>query len=388
MFRHRSSVPLPVHGRDHIRYAAAYIHSSVRRVWIEDGAWWVETSEHVDHGLIDAGLARLTARFGNTELPDPASLFAIPLPAGAVGTPVDQAAFRQIIPGLFVLRPPYSDLLRFVDWAMLARFARPFKAREETYPNVIPVELMALTNHLTAFPEHLHFVSHLTEDLGVLDSFATRMRVEPAPPQAQELATARLVHNPSTCYHCYASRQGAELDDNEVVTAVTRCHRFESANHSDPGRLMEFALREVIFVGDPDFVRSTRLACLDLIRDWAEAWGLAGELMGANDPFFTDDYTVKASHQHRMAMKYEFRAVLPDSGRTLAVLSSNLHSATFGKSFDITVKGRRANTGCIGFGLERLVLALTSQHGTDPACWPKGLRADYQTWQAADPLSP
>ena len=51
-----------------------------------------------------------------------------------------------------------------------------------------------------------------------------------------------------------------------AVTALASCHRYESANHRQLGRLMEFSLREVIFLGAPEFVRDTREKCLNLIE--------------------------------------------------------------------------------------------------------------------------
>lgn len=388
--RIRSKVAVPEHGRDLVRYAAAYIHPAVRRVWIEDDAWWLESAVPLDQALVDDGFALLVRRFGNVALPPLVPSFTLPAPATltAPAAAIDPAAFYATAPGLFILRPPYSDLMRFLDWITLWRFARAFGARDEIYPNVIPIEQLALTQHLRAFPEHLHFIAHLREDLGVLEGFAARARATTGPvqPLPGELEQVALMHNPSTCYHCYAARRGSVLPGNEAVTAVTRCHRYESANHSDPGRLMEFTLREVVFLGSADYVRETRETTMRMIQDWATAWQLYGELLPANDPFFTDDYEAKAVHQHRLAMKYEYRAVLPGTGKTLAVLSSNLHAVTFGKAFDIRVGGMRANTGCLGFGLERLALAIVLQHGLDPAAWPEGLRRDWATWRAADAL--
>ncbi|MEY2406368.1 MAG: hypothetical protein QOG39_1284, partial [Acidimicrobiaceae bacterium] len=37
--------------------------------------------------------------------------------------------------------------------------------------------------------------------------------------------------------------------------------------------------------------------------------------------------------------------------------------------------GEVAHTACIGFGLERIALALIKTHGTDLASWPAGVRA-------------
>ena len=47
----------------------------------------------------------------------------------------------------------------------------------------------------------------------------------------------------------------------------------------------------------------------------------------------------------------------------------------FGHAFGIrTHEGEIATTACVGFGLERLVLALFSQHGFEPRRWPRAMR--------------
>jgi len=42
----------------------------------------------------------------------------------------------------------------------------------------------------------------------------------------------------------------------------------------------------------------------------------------------------------------------------------------FGKEFNITTaNGEFAHTACVGFGLERITLALLKKHGFDPEKW-------------------
>ena len=54
-----------------------------------------------------------------------------------------------------------------------------------------------------------------------------------------------------------------------------------------------------------------------------------------------------------------------------AISSSNCHLDHFGKEFNIkTSDGNFAHTACIGFGLERITLALLKKHGFDPEKWP------------------
>jgi hypothetical protein len=388
-------LPVPAHGARNVLYAAAFIDPAVQAVSLTDEGWRFRLAEAVAPERLEAGLRALIARFDAAETDEPAPLFQLEMP-GALKTRRGaavaelQAACQEIHPGLFVFRPPLSTLVRFLDHAILARFARPFDAVEECYPNAIPLKSLGRAHHLSSFPEHLHFLTHLREDLDVLDDFAAAARDNVAAdrPRLTEVSPVVLVQNPSTCYHCYAARAETEVADNTAITAITKCHRYEAANHSELGRLLEFSLREVIFLGTPDYVRATREKTLELTQALAEDWQLFGALAAANDPFFTSDFEAKAVHQRRLAMKFEYRAELPGQERMLAVMSSNLHGPTFSKSFAMRREGGGVlNTGCLGFGLERLALAIHAQHGADPAAWPSGLARDYQAWRKTDPLT-
>jgi seryl-tRNA synthetase len=188
--------------------------------------------------------------------------------------------------------------------------------------------------------------------------------------------------NPAVCYHCYASVENSKIEgDGFVVTARSRCHRYESGNHATLARLLDFTMREVIYVGKPDFVKSQREAASERLRKLVEHWGLTSWFETANDPFFTNDFEVKAAFQRQNEMKYELR--LPISTGSLAAASSNFHSVTFGKAFNILTGTRPACTGCTAFGLERWIYAVFSQLGLDPTQWPEGLRVDFAAWQAA-----
>ena len=146
---------------------------------------------------------------------------------------------------------------------------------------------------------------------------------------------------------------------------------------------MEFGLREVIFLGSPDFVRRTRKDCLDLIKNMATDWEIGGVLQTENDPFFTSDFDIKAEHQRKMKMKYEYRAFLEnDDAEGLAIMSSNLHGLTFSKTFNIKGEDWPVHSGCIGFGLERMLIAIISQHGSRPEFWPNKLRKEWSIWFA------
>ena len=58
-----------------------------------------------------------------------------------------------------------------------------------------------------------------------------------------------------------------------------------------------------------------------------------------------------------------------------AVCSFNYHQEHFGKLFDIALPdGSVAHTACLGFGLERVTLALFRRHGLDAREWPAAVR--------------
>ena len=244
------------------------------------------------------------------------------------------------------------------------------------------MSVLGLAEHLSSFPEHLQFLTHLAQDLDVIDAFAERAKTEKdgVTLSGVSMAPTVLAHNPSTCYHCYAARRDTEIESEIAVTAITKCHRFEASNHLEFGRLLEFSMREVIFIGSPGFVRQSQTATLGLIKEWASEWQLFGDLTASNDPFFTNEFVVKAAHQRRMAMKFEYRMTIPGNGGGLSVLSSNLHGVTLAKAFALKRRGGPVHTGCLAFGLERLALGIAAQHGIEPAAWPAPLARQFEAW--------
>jgi len=60
-----------------------------------------------------------------------------------------------------------------------------------------------------------------------------------------------------------------------------------------------------------------------------------------------------------------------------AVVSSNRHRDHFGSTFGLSTQdGVVAHSACVGFGMERIALALLRSHGPDPKSWPSDVRAN------------
>ena len=82
-----------------------------------------------------------------------------------------------------------------------------------------------------------------------------------------------------------------------------------------------------------------------------------------------------AVNQKEQKLKFEVLVPVISAEDPTAVCSFNFHQEHFGATFGIrTQDGNVANTACLGFGLERIVMALFKTHGFDPIEWPQDVR--------------
>jgi len=95
----------------------------------------------------------------------------------------------------------------------------------------------------------------------------------------------------------------------------------------------------------------------------------------ASDPFFGRGGRMLAVSQKEQKLKFEVLIPVISEEKPTAVCSFNYHQDHFGHTFDIkTGDGQTAHTACLGFGLERCVMALFRHHGCDVGAWPKEVR--------------
>lgn len=289
----------------------------------------------------------------------------------------------QVGPGHVVLRGTAARLLRTVEGKVLNEVASEFDAEHEIYPSTILCKTLDRVSHFTSFPEHVDFVSHLREDVDVLGDFAKRCREGGWAPEHHEgaMSPVDFAISPSCCYHCYESMENWSLArPGRATTMVVNCHRYEAGNLTTMSRLRSFHMREVVWVGHPEFVRQSRIKADQVLIQWAKDWELDCTFENANDMFFTDDYAVKASFQRQQEAKRELRMRIPFEDRSISCSSSNFHAATFGRAFNIKCDDRVATSACMGWGYERWVYAIFSQFGLDEAAWPRALLDDMKRY--------
>ena len=154
--------------------------------------------------------------------------------------------------------------------------------------------------------------------------------------------------SPAVCYCAYVGLAGRVLHSLTRLTAKGHCFRNES--ETQPGRRqIEFRMRELIFIGQPDQIGPALEGVETVVQRIAAAAGIDGSWEVGNDPFFLSTSRGRALMQRLLNTKREF--CLSDG---LAIASINRHQSFFGERFSIrTADGAFAHSACIAFGLDR-----------------------------------
>jgi seryl-tRNA synthetase len=181
-----------------------------------------------------------------------------------------------------------------------------------------------------------------------------------------------VVLTPAGCYPLYPTLKGDHSAKGRLMDVFSYCFRHEPS--VDPARMQMFRMREYVRIGKPADVMSWRSSWLDRGLQMMQELGLNVHIALANDPFFGRTGKMLAASQRDQELKYELVVPITSDENPTAVLSFNYHQELFGGLYGITIEGEVAHTGCVGFGMERVALALLKTHGLDPAAWPSAIR--------------
>ena len=191
--------------------------------------------------------------------------------------------------------------------------------------------------------------------------------------EKQEMTDIALT--PAACYPLYptVARRGPLPADGLVFDLNSYCFRHEPSK--EPTRMQMFRMREYVRVGTPDQVVAFRQTWLDRGQILIDKLRLPYKVDIANDPFFGRAGRVMASSQRDLGLKFELLVPVNSEENPTACLSFNYHQDHFGSTWDIrTETGGVAHTACVGFGMERVTIALFKHHGLDVAKWPAEVR--------------
>jgi seryl-tRNA synthetase len=275
------------------------------------------------------------------------------------------------VPGLYGHSGQFEDIIERFERYVTRRGAH-LNAEVMRFPAIFNREHYLKTTHIETFPDLMGSVHSFTgneRDHAVL--LARRSQGED---WTRDLAPTEVMMTPAACYPLYPTATGVLPEGGRVVDLRSFVFRHEPS--IDPARMQIFRQREYVRLGTPEEALAHRNYWLDLGQEILNDVGLDVTRVLANDPFFGRGGRVMAATQKEQDLKYELVIPIASPDKPTAITSCNYHLDHFGHAFDIkTFDGQTAHTACIGFGLERIALALFKVHGFDPDQWPTDVKS-------------
>lgn len=227
------------------------------------------------------------------------------------------------------------------------------------------------TDHIQNFPDLMgsvhSFQGSEREHLALLD------KKTKGEDWTADLDPTELMLTPAACYPLYPTATGTLSKMGRTIDLRSFVFRHEPS--VDPARMQIFRQREYVRLGDAVQALAHRNYWLQRGTEMLRSVGLDVRPVVANDPFFGRGGRMMAAAQKEQDLKYELVVPIATAEKPTAIASCNYHLDHFGHAFDIrTADGKPAHSACVGFGLERIALALFRTHGFDPARWPASVR--------------
>jgi seryl-tRNA synthetase len=275
------------------------------------------------------------------------------------------------VPGGYGRGSVFEDILEHFN-ALVSRTAADDKAEVLTFPPIVARALIEKVGYMDNFPQLS----------GSINSFfgndaqarALSEKVHAGERWEDMLAITESMLTPAACYPVYPMFSGMLRQGGRLVTTMNWVYRHEPS--AEPTRLQSFRMREFI-----------RVAATDEVIEWRNTWLERGLALlrslqlpvtsdVASDPFFGRGGKIMAASQRDQRLKFEILCPVISEEKPTAICSFNWHQDHFSGAFGIrTSDGEVASTACLGFGLERVTLALIKTHGFDPLAWPTEVRA-------------
>jgi len=151
---------------------------------------------------------------------------------------------------------------------------------------------------------------------------------------------------------------------------------FRHEPSPDPARMQSFRQYEFVYVGEPEGATRHRDLWVERATTLTARLGLDAHAEVASDPFFGRAGRMLAANQQEAGLKVEVLAPTGPGPGLTAIASANCHEDHFGEAFGLrTADGAVAHSACVGFGVERIALALLWAHGLETDAWPPAVRS-------------
>jgi seryl-tRNA synthetase len=283
------------------------------------------------------------------------------------------------VPGVYGRGAVFEDV-RLAFEQLFAKVAASDGAERMRFPPVLPRRHLEAVGYMKSFPHLAGSVFSFEGDEAQASEQEARADRHEDWSEFQRMTD--LVLSPAACYPVYpAVAERGLLPSGGVTIDAGGAYVFRREPSGDPLRLQMFHQREMVRIGETEVVAEWRDTWRDRGLELVRSLDLDAELELAADPFFGRGARMLAASQFEQALKFEI--TVPVAGPVpTAVASFNYHQDHFASVFGLeTANGAVAHTACLGFGEERIALALFRAHGLDPQDWPTDVRD--RLWAAA-----
>jgi seryl-tRNA synthetase len=275
------------------------------------------------------------------------------------------------VPGVVGRGEMFEKVVRHFE-ACVTRAGAVLKPQVMSFPPILNRTHYLTTDHIHNFPNLMGSVHSF--DKGEREQVAMLDKLQNGQEWTQDLSPTGVMMIPAVCYPLYPASSGTLPEGGKTVD--TQGYVFRHEPSPDPARMQIFRQREFIRLGSPQEAVAHRDFWIETGKQVLKDSGLDVQIVVANDPFFGRGGRLRKATQREQDLKHEFVIPICSEEHPTAIASCNCHLESFGTKFDIkTADGEVAHSSCIGFGLERVTLALFKKHGLDPREWPRSVRA-------------
>jgi seryl-tRNA synthetase len=276
------------------------------------------------------------------------------------------------VPGVYG-RGGDFEAVRELLAALVTRAGADEEPEQLRFPPVMPRHDLETVGYLKSFP---HLAGSIFSFEGSeADAAGQYERASRHEDWSEFQSMTDLVLTPAACYPVYpAIAARGPLPAGGVTVDAGGSYVFRHEPSGDPARLQMFHQREIVRIGEPETVQEWREVWRNRAVELLGAIGLRVQLEIATDPFFGRSGRMLAASQREQQLKFEVVTQIAGPEPT-AVASFNYHQDHFSSAYGIKLAdGAEAHTACLGFGLERIAIALFREHGLDIQAWPTEVR--------------
>jgi seryl-tRNA synthetase len=281
---------------------------------------------------------------------------------------IAEGLFRSMgVDGVYARTALYTHVVDRLE-SYISRQRDP-QAEIMRFPPVMSRKQLEKSGYLKSFPNLLGCVCTLHGSEAAIRSAVEKS--DSGGDWTTSVTSTDLVLSPAACYPVYPIAAGRGQLPSGGLQFDIEADVFRREPSRSLDRLQCFRMREFVRIGTPQEILSFRERWMAKAPELAADLSLPFTIDVANDPFFGRVGQVMAVSQRQQALKFELLIPYYPTAAPTACMSFNYHREHFGQVWGIRdEQGELAHTGCVAFGIDRLVVALFAIHGLDLQKWP------------------